>query len=860
MGRPGAGADVVVIRALGAWRRLAAWLFSRRRRPTDSSLQALTAAALSLPGLAQAGADNVGFQYGYYKEGPRQLFGPVSAFKPITVNSLHGGGDFVLTDRLNFGFDFIQDTWGGATPIATAPQDLRGNRSTDGVSGATPYISPGNPLLFDSQFNVLRTNGFGVPTGGISKQLVHTLSSASPETREQGDFRLGYEWNEAALDVGGGLSQERDYESGWGSVIGRFDFNQKLTTLNVGLSYTHSDIAAILDPDALPYINTSAFSRQIRLQPGTGNEILSGVRQDWAAHIGLTQVLTKKSFLETGLGFTRSTGYLENPYKVVEIAFIDPKEDSGFPGTYVGYVRAFLEQRPDARDQWSWDARYVHYVEDWDASLHLAYRFFSDSWGIDAHTFEADWVQPVGTGWMITPRVRYYFQNAADFYVPYLLSLQSVNDIDRAKLPAYFSSDQRLSAFGALSGGVTIEKRLGRGIRLFGDFEYYTHQGGLKWGGGGAGDFTNFNYWQASGTLSLDLDEKYALLGMGEGETAVPGGHHHYHHPIPQPPAGVMFGHMLPQAGDFMIEYRYMFHSQSEPMLRGSHPVNDVTIVTRGCGTYSCTQVATDHTMAMHMLDLMYAPTDWLNLMLMPMFVDMSMDVRRLPTLTGPNVPPPYPEQHVHGGEQDSGGVGDTVMAAFVELLDDPGHHLHLSLGLSAPTGSTRLKFRRSHQIGPTFMHYSMQLGSGTWDFRPSLTYAGQYDVFNWGGQLNGIHRLEDRNDSGYVLGDELQAMAWGGYTMNHWLTASVRGVYTTQGAIRGEFRPRIPISQPMDVPGNYGGSYWDVGFGLSAEVSSGNFQGSRLGVEWLQPVAEDVNGFQLERDGSLFATFTMHF
>ena len=214
------------------------------------SSRALTAAALALPGLVPspthaAEGDEFGFQYGRYQEGERDLFGVESKFDPILVDSLHGSASLTLFDRLKFFANYVQDTWSGATPIATVPQAFvssgpncsGGNcpTSPDGVSGATPFIN--GDLFFDSQFNPIALDAFGEPAG-TNTQLVHTLSSASPETRKQGDFRLGYEWNEAALDMGGGLSSERDYESRWGSLGGRWDLNQKRTTLNLGLSYT----------------------------------------------------------------------------------------------------------------------------------------------------------------------------------------------------------------------------------------------------------------------------------------------------------------------------------------------------------------------------------------------------------------------------------------------------------------------------------------------------------------------------------------------------------------------------------------------------------------------------------------------
>ena len=132
----------------------------------SASSRALTAAALALPGLAPsavhaAEGDDFSFQYGRYQESERNLFGVTSAFDPILVNSLQGSASLTLFDRLKFFANYVQDTWSGATPIATAPQGLLsdpgancsgGNCATspDGVSGATPFINGTLFLILNS--------------------------------------------------------------------------------------------------------------------------------------------------------------------------------------------------------------------------------------------------------------------------------------------------------------------------------------------------------------------------------------------------------------------------------------------------------------------------------------------------------------------------------------------------------------------------------------------------------------------------------------------------------------------------------------------------------------------------------------
>src|SRR5690606_18883393 len=69
-------------------------------------------------------------------------------------------------------------------------------------------------------------------------------------------------------------------------------------------------------------------------------------------------------------------------------------------------------------------------------------------------------------------------------------------------------------------------------------------------------------------------------------------------------PAGVMYEHMH-RAGEWMIGYRYQY-SQQGGLFRGSDEISRAELMAAGY-----TGIPRDMTMHMHMLDLMYAPTDW---------------------------------------------------------------------------------------------------------------------------------------------------------------------------------------------------------------------------------------------------------
>ncbi|MEQ1485496.1 DUF3570 domain-containing protein [Methyloglobulus sp.] len=898
------------------------------------SLKALTTAALILPGLfypnAQAAEDDeVDFQYSHYQEGKRDILESETTRKnnanPIEVESIHGGAKISLTDRIKIAFNYTQDTWGGATPIDSGPFVAGANgaiktigiEEIDSIGAASPLIS--HRVFFDKNLTpykqILKDGQFiHVP----DKRIVHTLAIASPETRKQGDFKLGYEWDNAAIDIGGGISLEDDYESRFGNLNGRLDFNEKQTTVNLGLSYTNSDIDAILDHDIGSYGNESNFNQYIQvIDEETNTKKIIGNRQDWGANLGLTQVLNKSASLNAGMSYTRSTGMLENPYKRVEYFFIDPDQTPNSEGLLQGGSNAYIEQRPHERNQWNWNLGYSQYVQPLDAALHVNYQFFHDDWGINAHTFEGDWVQPLGAGWTVTPRIRYYSQEAADFYQPYFFSFNKRpsrrDEFDPALLQQNYSSDQRLSGFGTLSGGVTVAKQFAKGLSLEAGFEYYTHQGGLKIGGGGEQDFADFDYWTANAALKINL------AALGRDASGSDGGNFHNHHTShANAPAGVMVAHTLDKAGDIMLGYRYMWNNQDGNMLHQDSAVSLANLQNKGCfsgqGHFNtCLAAPKSMAMHMHMLDLMVAPTDWLTLMLMPQFVNMDMSLRGTPAFTGGG----NLAHHIANGHE-TGGIGDTGMYGLFKLWDNPSHKVNLGLGFSAPTGDVDIQLRRAHHQDGGFVHYNMQLGSGTWDFKPSLTYTGKTDKFSWGAQVSGTKRMESSNKSGFALGDMFQGTAWGGYDLTNWLSASVRGVYTWQGRTKGEY-PRNKIdfvptpeaeacpnesfiiddgngnisidqvgfnqciveirnankeglkaaiytddatyrSNPADLPSNSGGQYVDLGLGLNVNIPDGAFAGNRLAFEWLQPVYTRQTGYQLDRDGALSFTWSYGF
>lgn len=319
---------------------------------------------------------------------------------------------------------------------------------------------------------------------------------------------------------------------------------------------------------------------------------------------------------------------------------------------------------------------------------------------------------------------------------------------------------------------------------------------------------------------------------------------------LPLAPIGVMFDHVH-GGGGFMLGYRY-FYSDFSGMQKNGSGISQQKVFDEGF-----TMIPTDMSMHMHMFELMYSPTDWLTLMVMPMYMEMDM------TMRGSAGHGHHGGGHGHGSTSMSGGSvhshgtsgwSDTNVSAIFKVWEGSHQALLATAGISLPTGAV------DEKVNGRFTHYMMQLGSGTWDFTPSVTYTGHADRVFWGAQYLTALRLEGENDSGYRLGNVHQVTAWGGVEVTEWLSLTARAVYRSEGEIRGHYNGPHSHSSPPDLQGNYGGDTLDLGVGLSALIPKGILKGNRFAVEVLMPVYQDLNGIQLERDFTLVAGWQWSF
>jgi hypothetical protein len=340
-----------------------------------------------------------------------------------------------FNERRSLGLRLTLDALTGASPNGATPSSQI--QTFTGPSGGTSYtVAPGEIPLDDT---------FSDQRGALDASLRESLD------------RITF------LNIGGHLSIERDYTSlGLSGGLTR-DLNRRNTTLGVSAAYAH-DIVSPAGGAPVPLASmpppTSGGEGEEEEEDedeeggGQGKDVIDVV-------VGLTQVLGRNTIARMDYSLSMSSGYLNDPYKILSVV---QDRNSVAPGEPIDYV---YESRPDARLKQAVFGELRRYVIG--TAFDLSYRYFWDDWGITSHTIDVFDQVPLGRGHSIEPHFRWYRQSEANFYATYLVLGQP--------FPKYASADTRLAAFDAYTYGLQYAMPLGAGAHLSLSGEYYTQKG-----------------------------------------------------------------------------------------------------------------------------------------------------------------------------------------------------------------------------------------------------------------------------------------------------------------------------------------------------------------------------------------------
>jgi hypothetical protein len=252
------------------------------------------------------------------------------------------------------------------------------------------------------------------------------------------------------LNVGANFSKEYDFMSLGSSVMLSRDFNQKNTTLMLGVSTEFDQI----DPVGNVPIPLASMAAAGALQPrqgaGESKRIIDVL-------LGVTQVINRRTLMQFNYSLSRASGYLNDPYKLLSV--IDPVTGATDDIVY--------ENRPDNRTKHAlyWLTRF-HLNRD---VIGISYRYFFDDWGIKSHTIDSTYRWQYSPKQYFEPHVRLYRQTEADFF--------RVNLLNGEPLPALASADYRLAQFNGVTLGVSWGWDFSNASSLILRLEYYTQKG-----------------------------------------------------------------------------------------------------------------------------------------------------------------------------------------------------------------------------------------------------------------------------------------------------------------------------------------------------------------------------------------------
>ncbi len=252
----------------------------------------------------------------------------------------------------------------------------------------------------------------------ISSASVDVMSTASPYSEERKEGQLGVQYlrDKTLMSVNIRQSDESDFLAKSLSFNISQDTFGDLTNLSLGLSFGDNDIKR------------------------NGDEFFQEKSQQYRINAAISQILTRNLSINLNVEAVSDEGYLNNPYRTVR--YIDNNLPSG-----VGYQ---VEVYPRTRNSFSTKLSASYYLP-YRAALFFHYRYFTDSWDINADDIELGYRQPLADLLEFELKIRYYQQTQASFYSD-LFPYQDAQN--------FLARDKELSDFNDLTLGIGLTYQL----------------------------------------------------------------------------------------------------------------------------------------------------------------------------------------------------------------------------------------------------------------------------------------------------------------------------------------------------------------------------------------------------------------
>jgi len=284
-------------------------------RPRRDVLAALTAGALSLPGLAgSAGAQGPA-------EGPTLQYAPSYYWEDeLDEGDVADGSE---TER----YEIWSHQFKVVAPF-TPRSDLELDVMYESLSGATPW--------------------FVQPDGDGDPEVVMTGATIE-ETRVDVLGRANYYLDNGLAAIQGGVSTENDYFAANGGFELQVDFNDDNTSVGMGAGFSF---------DTIEPTDADDFATRVKSED----------KQSYTVFGSVSQVLSPSAIVQAGVNWQLSKGFLSDPYKLVSVGGVniaDDRPQSRSQVTVYGRYRQHIA--PLAA---SLHLDYAYSTDDWDIDAH----------------------------------------------------------------------------------------------------------------------------------------------------------------------------------------------------------------------------------------------------------------------------------------------------------------------------------------------------------------------------------------------------------------------------------------------------------------------------------------------------------
>ncbi|HHJ34779.1 MAG TPA: DUF3570 domain-containing protein [Gammaproteobacteria bacterium] len=335
------------------------------------------------------------------------------------------GGD--VTDRDRVTIQQVLDTMSGSTPTG-AVKSSAGSATVSGASGG------GGKAVSN-------------PNAGALVGFDDTRAASSLSWTHQHD-------NNWSVNYNGAVSVEGDYRSFSGAVTVNKETAKKDYLFTLGVAGTLDEIFRVGAG------NTPVPLTQIAANKTAGE----GEKDTFDIITGVTKIINRRTVGQINLSYSIANGYLTDPYKVFSVVDRATNQPIGSSSYY--------EKRPGSRKRASLTFHLNHQLYPSNDMMHASYRYYTDSWGIDSHTFDFDYRFNFKNTHYLEPRIRLYHQSKADFYANQFFVDDAGASDPSLIFPKFLSADYRLDDMTSVTPGIRYGREIGHNGHIRARLEY----------------------------------------------------------------------------------------------------------------------------------------------------------------------------------------------------------------------------------------------------------------------------------------------------------------------------------------------------------------------------------------------------